>query len=279
MKKLIKKIIAWFMVLKLKAFNFEPIPGRDETNWLLNNDIQWSDFTDALNLKEFDKFWLKEQPWGKIHPEYQYQWYDSEMVEIKEDKLILKSKPNFKDIGTIFYETTKSNTQPSYISVGLVTSKIPFNPGHFHFEIELPLDDWTWPAVWTTCFSAWPPEIDLIEAYSGDDNYKNFTRLHSNVHYNNLEGKHLSIESDMHPVYKKRFNLAFTILKDRINFYYEGWLVRTVTDPIILKNIWNDPRQMIIFNHAYTWDIMKKGNWKKVNSEFIIHKFIYKEII
>ena len=59
-------------------------------------------------------------------------------------------------------------------SVGLVTSYNSYGYGFFEFEIELPYGSGLWPSVWLSCVNSWPPEIDILEAYSNDNsNYKN----------------------------------------------------------------------------------------------------------
>jgi len=275
LKKSIKRVLYKWGILKPRLEQ-----GLDEAKWLDSIGLSLEQFESGF--KDFNENWRTGQPWGMIHPEYQYQWYDPEMVIWDGEKLILRSRLKLAKAGTVVMggltgEPPKMNTEDSTIAIGLVTSKRPFNPGHFHFEIEIPLDKWAWPAVWTTCFSAWPPEIDLFEGYSGKmGDYNKLSELTTTVHWSSPIKSHNYTRTEKHPTGLKRFNLAVTILRDKLNFYYQGHLVRVIDDPEIMSNIWNDPRQMVILNHAYTKEVI--GNYAGIGSDFIIHKFLYNEI-
>jgi beta-glucanase (GH16 family) len=121
------------------------------------------------NFEFFNKeVWRIGQPWGKFHPEYAYQYYGDKSVFIQNNCLILNqeySPKQFRLEGGKVYDIPQS--------VGLVTSYKSYGYGFFEFEIELPYGSGLWPAVWLSCVNSWPPEIDILEAYSNDNsNYQ-----------------------------------------------------------------------------------------------------------
>ena len=130
------------------------------------------------NFESFNKdVWRIGQPWGKFHPEPPYQYYGDESVFIQNDCLILNQIYSPKQLTT--WENPKVYDIP--YSVGLVTSYESYGYGFYEFEVELPYGSGLWPSVWLSCVNSWPPEIDILEAYSNDNsNYKNslFTTRH-----------------------------------------------------------------------------------------------------
>ena len=69
----------------------------------------------------------------------------------------------------------------------------------YKFECKLPKGVGLWPAIWLSCDKTWPPEIDILEAYSNEKgDYKN--DLQSNFHYDFDKNKKSSGARN-HPVY------------------------------------------------------------------------------
>ena len=206
------------------------------------------------NFESFNKdVWRIGQPWGKFHPGSPYQYYGDESVFIQNDCLILNQIYSPKQLTT--WEDPKVYDIP--YSVGLVTSYESYGYGFYEFEIELPYGSGLWPAVWLSCVDSWPPEIDIIEAYSdGSANYKN--NLQSNFHFN-MGDKKESSGARNHPVngsYDK-LKLGCWWSKDFIKIYYDGYLVRQITSDHIIK--WfRDKKMLIILNNAIRSEYSKE---------------------
>jgi len=199
------------------------------------------DFKNNYYSRWYNSAIIWEQPY---HPELLDQWYDKDQVQLTRDGISLGAieKPKyFAEIGV---------TIPN--AVARLKTKESWKYGIFVFKAKLPKGKHLWPALWLSGSKNWPPEIDVLEGYSGDtiDYYKN-TRLQSNVHMK-LNGKHAMVRAVNHPVTKEVTNefLEYIVWweKDFIRFYYDGYLVREITDKLVL-NLMNE-EQIIILNSA-----------------------------
>ena len=217
------------------------------------------------NFQSFNKdIWRIGQPWGKFHPGSPYQYYGDESVFIQNDCLILNQIYSPKQLTT--WNDPKVYDIP--YSVGLVTSYESYGYGFYEFEIELPYGSGLWPAVWLSCSDSWPPEIDIIEAYSdGKSNYKN--NYQSNFHFNLGDSKENSGARN-HPIHSShgRLKLGCWWSLDFIKIYYDGHLVRQITSDYILK--WfKDKNMFIVLNNAIRPEYTKEI--ESQISEFRIH--------
>lgn len=129
-----------------------------------------------------------------IHPSYPYSWYsDSEnVIQINENgEMSLSYRENPITIkhwdGKIYKPT---------IERALIRTKTPFDYGTFSIEAMCPKGLNICCSFWLSGHGNWPPEIDILEAWSGDNNYSWRTTNHFpwilpswrttyNVHYNN----------------------------------------------------------------------------------------------
>jgi len=112
------------------------------------NTIKWSGYE-----------WMLQERWGQVHPEKAHWWYDSKMVEVDSNNVLhLRTGPSvktFTDLGIT-----------SQIGAGLVSCTEEFSYGTFKINAKLPYGRNLWPAFWMWSWSDWPPEIDVMEAYS-----------------------------------------------------------------------------------------------------------------
>jgi beta-glucanase (GH16 family) len=217
------------------------------------------------NFQSFNKdVWRIGQPWGKFHPGSPYQYYGDESVFIQNDCLILNQIYSPKQLTT--WEDPKVYDIP--YSVGLVTSYESYGYGFYEFEVELPYGSGLWPAVWLSCVDSWPPEIDILEAYSNNKcNYG--SNLQSNFHFNMGDTKESSGARN-HPVSSSydKLKLGCWWSKDFIKIYYNGHLVRQITSDYIIK--WfRDKKMLVILNNAIRPEYTK-GIESQI-SEFKIH--------
>ena len=226
-------------------------------------------FTDTLNTKD----WGYGQPWGDFHPEHLYQYYDTkgELCYTSDNSLVLELKNAPK--------TWKKSELPKWkqsdllpdtftipVGVGMLHSKSSWQYGWFEAWIQLPEGKDYWPAFWLSGNNSWPPEIDILEAYShhgskyakpGIFNWfkKLNQKIQPNLHYGDVatETKQMYGARDI-PIAKvtERF-VQYVCLweEDRIEIYYDGIMVFKCTDSEILE--WynkNNADQFIILNHG-----------------------------
>jgi beta-glucanase (GH16 family) len=255
------KITNSLLYVKAKVESFIPNQpfGTDEPD----TDEMMLMFQD--NFNEFDPdVWRIGQLWGTFHPNALYQYYGEDSVCIKDYGLVLKETYSPKDF------TLENGTVVSIpYSVGLVSSRTSFEYGFFKFTVSLPNGKGLWPAVWFNGVDNWPPEIDVIEAYS-DEKGKYGQKLQTNFFFGPSTGAEMAGPRN-NPVFNPLAVLVMSCwwTEDFIKIYYNGYLVRVITSKNILK--WfKGQRMSIVLNNAirqeYSADI------KDQTTEFQIHQ-------
>ena len=156
-----------------------------------------------------------------IHPDQAWMWYDPENIRLvsssKDIELTLENKPRevkYWD-GTVYKPT---------IACGTMRSIKSFSFGTFSAEIMCPKGYNLWPSFWLTGEGNWPPEIDIMEAWSDNNNYYKWFiaqppylspswRTTTNVHFNDNNMKKSSIGSRNVSVLKSAKNPAENFIK------------------------------------------------------------------
>ena len=147
--------------------------------------------------------WSCEMEGGRIiHPSYPHAWYSDspEVIQINDDgEMSLSYRENPKEIkywdGRVFKPT---------IERALIRTTTPFDYGTFSIEAKCPKGLNLSCAFWLSGDGNWPPEIDILEAWSENNNCAHSLTNHFpwlckswrttyNVHYNdkNIKHKHL----------------------------------------------------------------------------------------
>lgn len=242
----------------------------------LNEDMKWSGYN-----------WLTQERWGKIHPDKSHWWYDSSQVVLDENGYMhLKTNKNPK-----YFEDLNIT---SNIGVGLLSCTEEFGYGTFEIEAKLPKGKNLWPAFWMYSWESWPPEIDVLEGYSDDNDDYSYKRsllsiirntpkkynIHSNVHYRE-DNKNTSIHElyPSHGVFMKTnptqtFNRYTCVWGPRyIKILYNNILVREIVDPNILERL-KGHKMNVIINNGVT-SFANKDN--PTQSDFVIKYFRYYE--
>ena len=226
-------------------------------------------FTAPLNLDE----WRYGQVWGDFHSGNLTTHYDVDGTYsyVSPEGLALEIRNSPKTwIKDELPEWRRSKELPEVftipIAIGIVNTKQSWQYGWFESWIKLPKGSPYWPAFWLTGANSWPPEIDILEAYSQHgETYESKTwwgkkrsnhKIQPNIHYGSTENdtKKMYGSWDV-PVAKctERFvQYACLWEKDRIEIYYDGNIVFKCTDPEILE--WfnkENAQQSIILNHGY----------------------------
>jgi beta-glucanase (GH16 family) len=243
---------------KIRSFNSHQTNGNDEPDTNKMNLV----FEDNFNTFNTDT-WRVGQPWGLFHPKSLYQYYDERSVYIKDNDLILAETYLPKEF------TLEDGTVVSIpYSVGLVTSKESFGYGFYEFELTLPNGSGLWSAAWLTGANSWPPEIDVVEAYS-DNNGKYGQKLQTNMFFGSDSDVKMA-QPRNNPVYNPlaRLKMSCWWTESFIKIYYNGYLVRVITSNDTLK--WfKDQRMIIVLNNAIRQEYSM--NIKDQTTEFKIH--------
>lgn len=219
-------------------------------------------YTDSFD-NDYTKNWRDGSQWWGVpyHSSFTNQWYDPDQIKLIKDGVqfsaILKDR-YFSEINT---------TIPA--AIGLMKSIQGWKYGIFSFTSKLPSGTYLWPALWLTGMYNWPPEIDLLEGYSDNTNdYRNNRTLQSNVHIKetpsiNPDGSHTHILPNK--VTEEFINYVIWWEKDFIKLYYNGYLVRHITDKIILDGMFEP--QVIVIGTA-----IQKGFNKDNLTSMIVNK-------
>jgi hypothetical protein len=107
-----------------------------------------------MNIFGFN--WRIGRHWGVVHPEHNC-WNDDISVKIEDNRLYL---------GIDYDPVTFADYGRKEYSVGYVSSIDTIKYGHLKVEYILPIGRNLWPAIWLTDARTWPPEIDIMEAWS-----------------------------------------------------------------------------------------------------------------
>jgi beta-glucanase (GH16 family) len=257
--KLVDNIITLYYNIKnwclYKIFKTKSLPYKINLPLTLNLDF--------TKLQSIDEHFRKGQPWGDYHPGKLLEWYDPNAVNLTSNGLELSITENTKvvDGGTIPY------------GVGLVTSKKGFGYGVYQWKVILPKGSALWPAVWLAGEITWPPEIDVIEAYSNElGEYKN--RLNTNIHLGSSGDNHYQLIARSHGSYIEEGELLLKLdwNKDYIKIYYNGFLCRVVKNHYDL--MWFNQDQIVIMNMALNNDYIDKVTYDDIaKTPFIIKYF------
>lgn len=227
-------------------------------NFLLSvkSFIRWV-YSDSKEGKEdvipegYKKILVKFNPshsYGNYKPDSPTKYWTDEFVRV-----IVKNK-HFK-LFTSFSPKKFNNVSIPY-GTGVVESIKEFKYGYFTCRLKLPIDKkYVWPAFWLYNGNEVYSEIDIIEAYSKEGNYKNFSKFQSNVHFKDSSGAWINTGAKSHLIPENRvivkgesnfikFSLHWT--KDFLRFYYDGYLVREITDKKLLEVLL--PMKLVINN-------------------------------
>ena len=208
------------------------------------------------NIKEFQwqglTFRTAEQGDAIIHPDKHYTYYNKDCVFINskgELELTIKRIPKL-------VEYWDGRSFIPYYATGLVrcTSRY-FLYGEVEFEAKLPIGTNLWSALWMWSLTGWPPEIDVMEAWTtvGNGYYKfplhyRITTNFSSPSFNNpmQNGEHLKLWDIPAPT--KHF-IRYKLIRqpDKFVFYANKKLIRRVTDETILNHM-RDKQMCVIMN-------------------------------
>jgi len=199
--------------------------------------IEWGAFT-----------WELQERWGKVHPDYPYMWSDPEQVSVVNGILELRTQYKPKVFGPL-----EDMHIPSFAK-GFACCMQKFYHGRYIIEAQLPEGKNLWPAIWLYAHESWPPEIDIMEAYSNKKgSYCKFGwpiyNIASDFHYKDSKGNHKRLGSKKIYVGIKnptkrwiKYEMIWT--RTFIKLYVNDRLHRVISGGIMER--FNTPMRMIL---------------------------------
>ena len=219
---------------------------------------------------------IPEKEWELAHYDYPYKWYDKSCVKIGiNGELKLSTKFNPKTINLSVNGGSKVIHPKT--GIGIVTCNYPFHFGDYEIIAKLPKGDYLWPAIWLYDLNVWPPEIDIIEAYSNKKcSYWKwkwpFYRIESNFHYkeNNVKKSagNISMYSGLCNPTNRFIKFEMKWREDYISILVNGKERRKITGEIM--KFYQNPMKFILNS-----GIQKNHNPTSNVSDFIIKSFKY----
>lgn len=210
-------------------------------------------FEDKFDSEILSDEWRYGQPWGFFHPKQLYWYWTEKAVKPTKDGLILENlylpiTVLKKDLPE--WQQTQDLPEEFVLpwASGLISSKKSFKFGWIEATIQLPKEEMQWSAFWTSGLNSWPPEIDILEAYT-DDNVEKI-KIQPNIHWRTERGKS-SYGAPTIPVKdpSDRFvQYAVHWTEEFIKFYYDGILVQVCDNKEMLHD--NAAEQFIILNNG-----------------------------
>lgn len=227
-----------------------------------------------------------------LHPSDPRYYINKNNVIINNDILTLTMDYNPKTIKWygLGWTLPKIDYTPKY-SCGLIKSVDTVKVNSIiEVDLKFPKGANLWPSFWLTACDSWPPEIDIVEAYTDKKgSYKdgwNFhwkwpfiyreLRFETNVHYRGNNNEHLSTGAvAVHPkVINKPIEESWNNFKciwteSYIKIFINNNLVRFINDPYVLKKMKTEG-MWVIFN---IWPNKKFQKSDLINPMFKIKNF------
>ncbi len=244
--------------------------------------IQWSGYE-----------WYMHEHWGQVRPDQRWLWMDPSAISVDDNgylHLVTKYNPKLLSELMLPEGIIPQPGEMAYNAQGLLSSTTQFYHGTYEIEAKLPKGKFMWPAFWTWGWNNWPPEIDVLEAYSnkyGNYFWFNFDygglsiwKVLATVHWRtggpNNNSAPRTAESDASWFGYKNPANRFMKYKlewfpDAINVYYDGYLVKSWTDPAILAFV-NQENHRVIINSGLT------QRDDDTDSDFVVKYFTYQSI-
>ena len=124
-----------------------------------------------MDFKYFGFNWTTLMEGRKLHPSFSYMYYDGvNTIRVNQEGDL---ELGIKYLPAVI--TDYQGTFESTYAVATMRTKEKLKQGYLEAEIKLPRGKRLWPAFWLTGAGSWPPEIDILEAWS--ENRGNYFRL------------------------------------------------------------------------------------------------------
>ena len=242
-----------------------------DTNEESKNDLKEKE-KEENKIKTFEWCgynWKSEMEGERIiQPDSPWYWYSKDTIKVCENGVLeLSIRKNPREVK----HWTGKIYNPEY-EVATMRSIESFRYGTFSADIMMPEGMNLWPSFWLTGNENWPPEIDIVEGWSGNNNYFKWItaqppyispswRTTTNVHYNNSKMEHKSVGTKNISWFRQKKNPTTEFINyiclwepSRIIFAVNNIIVRQITSNVcedLVKNL-SDPKKgydmNVIFN-------------------------------
>lgn len=234
-----------------------------------------------MKIKAFGREWDTTMNGRVFHSEHPNHHYDDSCVSYDEKSncVLLTADWDPKII------EHKGQKYDSYYKTGLIRSTESFGFGMFKADIVLPKGLYLWPAFWLTPDGQWPPEIDVMEAYSGHDKvgYKRNILTYdvgSQVHYGDCQWNHHAMRR--HHMLRcfpdpQEEMIEYSLLwtQDEVRICYNGFTVLNCTGSKALKYL-NRVKMHVVFD-LFVQDGC--GGAMRIETPMVIKDFAYDPLI
>ena len=214
--------------------------------------------------------WRTGMPWGRVHPDYDHQIMTQSSVSEFYEEIRLSHLPFADEYIFPDGERKGEKVYPS-IDCGVIYYGAPFKYGVFQISCILPLSDYAWPAFWLTGKDSWPPEIDWFEFMPKRINEKGRYLLSTNIHSNKAERSYgYRINED---IMDKEITFTGVWEKEYISFYYNGILIRKITNKKVIKAM--DQEMILVIGTGASSDYERNIHY----SNFKIKRVLYSRYV
>lgn len=210
----------------------------------------------TMSRENLDAYFRTNPDWGMYDPANNRQWFDKSAVCLTNRGV---------ELGL-----TRNTLDGIKTGIGLISSKQTFSYGYFEWVINLPRGAKLWPAVWLTGADTWPPEIDVMEAYTDEWGWY-WNKLNTNF-YVGKTPNHWNLTARRHGLFIiKRFNINLRLYwsPEQICIYYNGRLVRIIKEEENLKHFNTGQRMRVVMNNAVS------AHLNSCSKPFVVEKFTY----
>lgn len=219
--------------------------------------------------------WVTRERWGVLHPEKPWALYSQHCVSTDgEGNLVLDVK-----------EELTNHDGSKVFPMGLVSStknNPKFHFGTYTFVAKLPKGRHLWPALWMWSWEMWPPELDVMEAWTNKNGKYGkclcSTYITNCVHYDSQDshdyGRITRKRTLFHPPHLTFNEYRMDWGRDAIRFFFNGKKVGEMTDRKKLEWVEqkSQPGGMNVIMNLYPTKDYKDGDMK---TPLVVKSFKY----
>lgn len=228
--------------------------------------IGWSGYT-----------WIPQRRWGKFNHHKPYWWYDPSAIHIDDNDDVAHL---YTHVNPKTFEVDGKTYLPT-MGAGMLSCQTDMSYGTYIIKAKLPQGPYLWPAFWLSHVDHWPPEIDVMEAYSNSGgSYWNLSwpfwwHVETNLWYRDSgkakdRGAMRGRISLCKPPHRRFIEYRVMWEPNSVRIYYDNRLVREVTNYLMLDKLNDDPRMYVTINNG-----IRTGFYPTEKSDFQIKYFRY----
>lgn len=253
------------------------------TNWRLNIKNSFAfvfsvpgkhiiNIESDVNKTLIDKFnnidnWIKGHPRGDKHTNTDQVYLDAN-VHLNTQFLTISGdaddpRPESRSVSLYNHDS----------SFGCIYSKDYYSYGVYKFTFDLPRGKFRTPIISLLNIDTYPPEIQVMKGYSNRN--EDYTSLDTDFKLGNNSMNIKSVGFKEHRYIDERKTQSATLhwTNDFIKIYYNGYLVREMTQKSVLKELNFNPKMQIVISNENIFG-KKHGRFYRSDA-FKIHQFEY----